>query len=54
MRVQFHRVRESQSRIDPEGSMLRRLQYLRRRYYSVRGPQHLWHVDGNHKLIRYM
>ena len=53
MRVQFHRVRESQSRIDPEGSMMRRLQYLRRRCYSERGPQHLWHVDGNHKLIRY-
>ena len=54
MRVQFHRVRESQSRIDPEGSMMRRLHYLHRRCYSVRGPQHLWHVDGNHKLIRYM
>ena len=52
MRVQFHRVRESQSRIDPQGSMMRRLQYLRRRCHSVRGPQHLWRVDGNHKLIR--
>ena len=28
MRVQFHRVRESQGRIDPEGSMMRRLQCL--------------------------
>ena len=52
MRVQFHRVRESQSRIDPEGSMMRRL-VLRRRSYFVPGPQHLWHVDGNHKLIRW-
>lgn len=52
MRVQFHCVRESQGRIDPEGSMMRRLQCLHRRCYSVRGPQHLWHVDGNHKLIR--
>ena len=54
MRVQFHRVRESQSQIDPESSMMRRLQYLHHRFYSVCGPQHLWHVDGNHKLIRYM
>lgn len=52
MRVQFNHVRESQSQIDPEGSMMRRLQYLHRRCYSVHGPQHLWHVDGNHKLIR--
>ena len=52
VRVQFHRVRESQSRIDPEGTMMRRLQHLKRRSYSVRGPQHLWHIDGHHKLIR--
>ena len=53
IRLQFCRVRESQSRVDPEGSMMRRLTTLRRRTYSVRGPQHLWHVDGHHKLIRY-
>lgn len=52
-RVQFDRVRESQRRVDPEGSIMRRLHCLRRRHYSVRGPQHLWHIDGNHKLIRY-
>ena len=52
IRVQFQRVRDSQSRVDPEGSVLRRLQHLQRRRYSVRGPQHLWHIDGNHKLIR--
>ena len=26
---------------------------IRRRSYSVPGPNYLWHVDGNHKLIRY-
>ena len=52
IRVQFNRVRESQSRIDPEGSFLRRLQILNRRKYSVPGPQWLWHIDGYHKLIR--
>ena len=25
----------------------------RRRVYSVEGPNSLWHIDGNHKLIRW-
>ncbi len=54
IRVQYHRVGESQYRIDPEGSVLRRLRTIKRRKYSVKGPQHLWHIDGNHKLIRYV
>lgn len=29
-----------------------RLQVLRWRQYSVPGPNSLWHIDGNHKLIR--
>ena len=53
IRVQYNRVRESQSRVDPEGSTMRRLCNLRRRQYTVRGPQHMWHIDGHHKLIRY-
>ena len=53
IRIQQIRVRESQSRVDPEGSVMRRLHSIRRRQYSVQGPQHLWHIDGNHKLIRY-
>ncbi len=40
IRVQYHRVQETQSRVDPEGSVLRRLQIMRRRCYSVPGPQH--------------
>jgi hypothetical protein len=24
-----------------------------RRVYNVPGPNHLWHMDGHHKLIRY-
>ncbi len=53
IRVQMNRVRECQRRIDPQGCVLRRLRNLRRRVYSVQGPQHLWHIDGHHKLIRY-
>ena len=26
---------------------------IERRSYSVPGPNYLWHVDGNHKLIKY-
>ena len=29
-----------------------RLRVLRRRQYSVPGPNSLWHIDGHHKLIR--
>ena len=52
IRVQQHRVRESQRRICPEGTLLRRLGYLHRRKYRVAGPRSLYHIDGNHKLIR--
>ena len=52
-RVQQHRVRDSQRRVDPEGSVLRRLNALHRRVYKVAAPLSLWHIDGNHKLIRY-
>ena len=52
IRVQFQRVRESQRRVDPVGSIMRRLNRVQRRRYSVQGPRHLWNMDGNHKLIR--
>ena len=52
IRVPHQRVRESQRRVDPEGSMMCRLNRVQRRRYSVPCPQHLWHIDGNHKLIR--
>ena len=50
--IQQHRVRESQRRVDPAGSIMRRLRIIHRRRYHVNGPQALWHIDGNHKLIR--
>ena len=52
VRVQQHRVRESQRRVDPCGSIMRRLRTINRRQYQVNGPGALWHIDGNHKLIR--
>ena len=53
IRVQQRRVRESQRRVDPCGSMMRRLRAINRRQYRVNGPGALWHIDGNHKMIRY-
>ena len=53
-RVPEERVRSGLKRINPDGVALRWLQISPRRSYSVPGPLSLWHIDGNHKLIRYM
>ncbi|CAM4598776.1 unnamed protein product [Leuciscus chuanchicus] len=55
IRVQRRRVKESMHRVDPRGVMMHtlRLQTRRRRQYSVPAPNSLWHIDGNHKLIRH-
>ena len=54
LRVQQHRVREIQRKIDPNGSIMHRLSTINRRAYQVPGPKSLYHIDGNHKLIRYV
>jgi AraC-like DNA-binding protein len=53
-RVQQQRIRESMRRVDPEGTLMRALELnvINRRRYSVPSPLALWHIDGNHKLIR--
>ena len=52
--VQEKRLREALRRVDPEGVLLRSLQLkvISRRKYKVKGTNSLWHIDGNHKLIR--
>ena len=52
--VQRERIRASMKRVNPEGVMLRslHLSIIKRRKYCVKGPLALWHIDGNHKLIR--
>jgi len=54
--VQQLRVRETMRRSDPEGVLLRALQLtpVSRRVYNVKSPLALWHLDGHHKLIRYV
>ena len=51
-------IRSAMQRVNPEGCLLRSLDLktlnvLQRRKYQVYGPLALWHIDGNHKLIRY-
>ena len=51
--VQRYRLRDSIHRIDSIGVSERKRGRLHRRVYEVMGPNHLWHIDTNHKLIRW-
>ncbi|CAB1345038.1 unnamed protein product, partial [Coregonus sp. 'balchen'] len=54
IRVQRHRVRDSLHRVNLRAAAVRAMsQMLHRRSYRVAGPNSLWHLDGNHKLIRW-
>lgn len=47
-------MRASVIRVDPAGAAQRAMSHrLHRRAYRVAGPNSLWHIDGNHKLIRW-
>ena len=46
-------MRESISRVDPNGVQMRCRRVLHRRKYAVSYPNALWHIDGYHKLIRW-
>ncbi|KAJ7473885.1 hypothetical protein B0H11DRAFT_2429821 [Mycena galericulata] len=48
-RVQRERIRECLLRIDPVRRIFERIR-IRRRHYSVPGPNSLWHHDGQHGL----
>ena len=52
IRVQRHRIRESIRRTDLAVVINRRRLALVQRTYNVPHPNALWHIDGNHKLIR--
>lgn len=52
IRVTQTRVRESLRRVDQVGVLLRMSCAIQRRSYNVPSPLALWHIDGNHKLIK--
>ena len=43
-------VREMLKILDPDGVAARSKHRLRRRQYTTKGPNHLWHIDGYDKL----
>jgi len=51
--VQRYRLRDSIHRVDSSGVTERKRGRLHRRVYDVMGPNHLWHIDTNHKLVRW-
>ena len=53
IKVQRMRLRDSIHRVDQEGVLERKKGRLQRRVYNVQGPNHLWHIDTNHKLVRW-
>jgi hypothetical protein len=53
IKVQRWRLRESMHHLDVSGINERKKGRLQRRVYNVQGVNHLWHVDTNHKLIRW-
>lgn len=48
--VQQDRLRKRMRRVHPEGVLAKRV--LNRRHYRVGGPQCLWHIDENNKILR--
>lgn len=53
LRIQRWRVRNCLRKLDPIDTALRGHVAIYRRKYSVPYPNYLWHLDGNHKLIRW-
>ena len=53
LRVQQARITKALFKIDPINSRMRWASLVRRRKYSVPGPNSLWHIDGHHSLIRW-
>ena len=51
--IQRQHLRDIMWSVDPEGIQLRLRRGLHRREYHVAAPNSLWHVDGNHKLVRW-
>ncbi|XP_039657021.1 uncharacterized protein LOC120559393 [Perca fluviatilis] len=53
IRIQRWRVRRCLQHLDPVGRAYRQRRAIRRRIYNVQTPNQLWHIDGNHKLVRW-
>ena len=50
--VSTSRIQQCISEIDPINTALRWAAPTSRRHYAVPYPNFIWHIDGNHKLVR--
>ena len=48
-----YRFRDSMHRVSEAGIQSRRKGGLKRRVYNVKEANHLWHIDTNHKLVKW-
>ena len=53
IKVQRPQVADSLIRVDEAAVAMRWCRAILRREYQVAGPNALWHIDGDHKLISY-
>ena len=53
VKVPRKEVRCSIHRVDHVNTVARRSVVIKRRTYSVPNPNAVWHIDGNHKMIRW-
>ena len=52
-RIQRFKIRDNLYRVDHWGVQLRSRRLLHCRKYKVAGPNSLWHIGGNHKLVHW-
>jgi hypothetical protein len=53
LQVQRQAVRRAIHAVDPDGEEERKRKPIRRRVYRNPFPNFVWHIDGNHKLVRW-
>ena len=51
--VERYRLRGSIHRVNNFDVQARKKERLKRRVYNIKGANHLWHIDTNHKLIKW-
>ena len=52
--VSIPRIQQCISDVDPINTAMRWAAPTSRRRYGVPHPNYIWHIDGNHKLVRYV
>ena len=50
--IQCYQFRENMHRVSEVSIQSKRKSRLKRRVYNLKGANHLWHIDTNHKLVK--